>query len=1795
MADFKLVGSVAIKVRPDTTKFREETDKGVKKELANYDADVEVDAKVKLDSKQAKAESKKLEKDLEGTEISWKVKLDHDSVRAAQKRFESMLEPTQDIKFSLDDEGSIAKAREDLAKMAKDAKVKITYFQDEAGYQSVLDRIAALRREKLEKTITPSMDEAEWDAIEAEMHEKLAEFVTPPIKQTIHLAYNEDRAGLEKAIATVEAELAKLDAIHFDVEVDRGKLLNAHTALQEALSDTPLIVKFTPDEAGYQGVLAKIKAIQRQRAEIPIDLNMTDEELAAKVAEIEAKLRNHTTEIPATVRIRYDINRGALEASIAKIEAELDKLAAVEMDVKLNKPALEAARNFLRSQLKLAPLIVKYTEDAEGYKSVLSKIRAIQRERIEIPINLNLSDAELAAKAAEIQAKLDATTEPTKKISLSYTNDRASIEKAIAQIKAEQDKIRAFKFDVKLDPAELAAKRQLMEFILSNTPVTVKVNYDNVDSIKAARARLQGMLDEVNATTIDVRVDKAGLEAELAKLDARIKAAEAKSKVNVNVGLGEADIAKMLGAIAVLTKDRTVKIFMELSNSSVLLAAAKLTGLRAASRWTEGFGRALGRLDRNLPIVAALVVGISTLTSGILSLTANVFSLGNGLGEVLRSAGLLAPAMLLGAGAVMTVFTGVFKDFGEAVNGDEKAIKKLSASGKEAAAEVRVVFQEIREIISGNFWDRAGDSMLRFSKVALPAVRDGYGKLATSLGGVMSAVLDSVSKLTEQGGTKLFFDNLTKGFDVAQTGMGSFMSGFLTLGVVGSTVFPRLGRAFEAWAGRFDEWVQRLAADGTLNRWIEKGIQGLKDLFSAGGSIVRAWGNIGQAAQAAGAVTLHSFSLMMAKFDDVTAGARFQKNMANIFRGAREASISFHDALGNLGPAMDVFSVTIKNSLSGAGTALGSFIALLGDLFSSPLLDKGMTAFLTGVTSMFESLRPAAGAIATILQTFGQILGAVATDSGPLFRNLFMQLSSVLTTAWHALEPFLPGLIQLGTTVVNILGPALGAVAGAIIPAFASGVQKIGDGLLPVIQLLADFAVGAAVLISAMPPAAFLGVATAMLTLGGALRLASITAPLAAAAMTNFGVAAGIAGARAQLMVPVIGVVLAALSGLIAFGIGSLATAQKSATPYANEYADALNADAKAAGNLGDAVGKATKELTAKKLVDSGAVDAARKLGISTQDLVDAALNGGPALDTLNKRISEATSVYAQNDQAARMAAAGNEEFGSSFAGDLGPNKQMGEANDAASLLKGQLEDVNGSFQAGKKVIADYAEVNKAAGIETMEHAKAQKSLIEQVRESNKQLGAAAAASTVLQDSSSSSTAKIDAMRKTFELLVGPNAKQQAQESLGAYASGFNNLRDLVTPLAGDMKKLGDSVYGSDGFLNVASGNKAVLQINQALVDQVNNTWAGSKAIYDEAIKAGDNATVAYAKAKDFVDQRRGDYDQLAKDSGLAADKVAGQWDAVFGKEWVLKVALSGATEAAAIAQAMVTTLGGTFDGKKYTALMDVDPTFALLNIKDPTAAAEYFVSKEWVAVFDALPTPAQNKIQSLVEKTGATWNKGDFTSTLKVAEGVPGLQKALTDIRNGVGVPYYANIFAQLNSASELAVRIALNNLTMNRTMAIQVSYTQVGKVPVARGGQWVLNANGNILNGAGRPVKHFANGGIENHVAQITKPGGPIRVWAEAETQGEAYVPYAMSKRPRSVAILSQVAKDFGYQLTKATTQFSNGGITGGGGSSTSHTSADVHIGSIHTVDMNQAVAKLRQSQRDALAVAGITSFGG
>jgi hypothetical protein len=100
-----------------------------------------------------------------------------------------------------------------------------------------------------------------------------------------------------------------------------------------------------------------------------------------------------------------------------------------------------------------------------------------------------------------------------------------------------------------------------------------------------------------------------------------------------------------------------------------------------------------------------------------------------------------------------------------------------------------------------------------------------------------------------------------------------------------------------------------------------------------------------------------------------------------------------------------------------------------------------------------------------------------------------------------------------------------------------------------------------------------------------------------------------------------------------------------------------------------------------------------------------------------------------------------------------------------------------------------------------------------------------------------------------------------------------------------------------------------------------------------------------------------------------------------------------------------------------------------------------------------------------------------------------------------------------------------------INLANGINPILTSLGKAPVQVGGggigraigQVVLNADGNLY---------------EQHTAQIAAGSPAVRVWAEPETGGEAYIPLAPSKRARSLDIW----RETGRRLDA----FADGGIT-------------------------------------------------
>ncbi|WP_217183368.1 phage tail tape measure protein [Streptomyces sp. AC495_CC817] len=145
-----------------------------------------------------------------------------------------------------------------------------------------------------------------------------------------------------------------------------------------------------------------------------------------------------------------------------------------------------------------------------------------------------------------------------------------------------------------------------------------------------------------------------------------------------------------------------------------------------------------------------------------------------------------------------------------------------------------------------------------------------------------------------------------------------------------------------------------------------------------------------------------------------------------------------------------------------------------------------------------------------------------------------------------------------------------------------------------------------------------------------------------------------------------------------------------------------------------------------------------------------------------------------------------------------------------------------------------------------------------------------------------------------------------------------------------------------------------------------------------------------------------------------------------------------------------------------------------------------------------------------------------------------------LRDTLLGMPPPKTIQVLAETATAKSRLHELMEQIRLVPKTIPISTSVVGQGTV--------LKQANGGIVTFADGGVRSFANGGTtEHHVAQLAR-AGEMRVWAEPETGGEAYIPLAPSKRARSEAIMVETAARLGgTYIPSGAQQFASGDMVG------------------------------------------------
>lgn len=171
------------------------------------------------------------------------------------------------------------------------------------------------------------------------------------------------------------------------------------------------------------------------------------------------------------------------------------------------------------------------------------------------------------------------------------------------------------------------------------------------------------------------------------------------------------------------------------------------------------------------------------------------------------------------------------------------------------------------------------------------------------------------------------------------------------------------------------------------------------------------------------------------------------------------------------------------------------------------------------------------------------------------------------------------------------------------------------------------------------------------------------------------------------------------------------------------------------------------------------------------------------------------------------------------------------------------------------------------------------------------------------------------------------------------------------------------------------------------------------------------------------------------------------------------------------------------------------------------------------------------NAVEAIAEELGLT--PEEVGSVLESSEAVARERGVLLE-----------ETFGHLGSNAVEAIATALSAGTV-RIGSITRDYAAAiaaGVSPVVQqlGGRPVVVTPGSFVPGSQGGFKPNADGNLyENHQAEIA-PGGAMRLWAEPETGGEAYIPLSPAKRDRSLRIWEETGRRLGVE------HFADGGFS-------------------------------------------------
>jgi phage-related protein len=367
-----------------------------------------------------------------------------------------------------------------------------------------------------------------------------------------------------------------------------------------------------------------------------------------------------------------------------------------------------------------------------------------------------------------------------------------------------------------------------------------------------------------------------------------------------------------------------------------------------------------------------------------------------------------------------------------------EAMAKLSPNARSFVNAVRGMgpaFSDLRMEVQDRLFRGLDVSFTRMATASLPALRSGLGGMADVLNRMGRGLMDTFTRLADQGLLKRMFDGFAEGMRPLEKVPGRFGEMFVKLSIAAQPAMTRittgLGNAFARVGGKLDAAFK----SGRLEQAIDKALDLAVAFGRVLGDVFGTLGNVMDAAAAGGGDVLGSLGAVFKELRRITAMPEVQEALTTIFT-----------ALTDIGKLIAGTFGAVLQAVLPLLAALAPVVSELAQKFTPILVRLAET--------LGEALMPIMDALLPVVDDLGDIIVDLVEAVMPLLKPIGELLAVVVS----ALAPVLPVVGDIVTLLVGALVTGLKPVIAALIPAigtFGSLIGQLAPMLVPLYQAFA--------------------------------------------------------------------------------------------------------------------------------------------------------------------------------------------------------------------------------------------------------------------------------------------------------------------------------------------------------------------------------------------------------------------------------------------------------------------------------------------------------------------------------------------------------------------------------------------------------------------------------------------------------------------------------------------------------------------------------------------------------------------